>query len=205
MSFGGGFFGSGSSESSTSTDNRIDDDSVNLSDGDYQAGNFAEDSELSNISGASVEINVLDAGAIESAFEFAEESTQAVLKSTGQALDAFEDINKRSLDLADNINKSSFDAYSDISESSDNLIKSSLSILSDVVNSAFSFSSTAQSEAIEAIEKTTSDQSEMFSQSLSAVQQSASTAVTQGSNEIIKLVMMGLVGFGLVIAIFSGK
>ena len=237
-----GWFG-GSDDSTVSTDNSIDDRSVNLS-GDAQQGTFAEDSELSNISGgyrSHVEINLLDADAVSDAFNFAEdaldlaeESNEAVYRVAGVAFDTFDDVNRDSLDAFGDISRdanslvesslnivsdianeafslteittrNSFDTYADISESSDNLVKSSLGILSDVVNRAFSFSSDAQSDAIEAIEKTTSDQTEAFSQSLEAVQKSASTAVTQGSNEIIKLVMMGLVGFGLVIAIFSGN
>ncbi len=152
-------------------------DSFNNTDSnDVNQGNGSISSE-----GGSVTINTLDAGAFSSAVELSTESIDAIRRASGEALGA----------------------YNDVSRGANDVVRSSLSVLSNVVNGAFSFSSQSQRDAIESIKKTTSDQTETFSQSLEAVQRSVSSNITQGNTDIIKIVMVGLVGFGLVFALIG--
>jgi hypothetical protein len=201
-------FNRANNSSSTSyADNRQDRNDVGSGlNSDVQQGSFADGSELSNISGGyggTVTINSLDANAIDSAIELSSESIDAVVRASGEAFDLVGGVSGEAFDLVGDVNKNSIDGFTDINENANDLIKSSLLVLSDVVNGAFSFTSQAQKDATESIQKTTSEQTSMYAQSLDAVQRSVSTSLTQGNTDIIRLVMMGLVGFGLVFALIK--
>jgi hypothetical protein len=169
--------------------------------------------------------SVLDGGAIGDAFDFAgdvnkqaielsSESIDAVMRTSGEAFDLVGGVSGEAFDLVGGASGEAFDlvggisgeafvAYKDVNKNANDVIQSSLSVLSNVVNGAFSFTSQAQKDATESIQKTTSEQTSMYAQSLDAVQRSVSTSLTQGNTDIIRLVMMGLVGFGLVFALIK--
>jgi hypothetical protein len=175
--------------------------------------------------GGSLTVEKTDLGAINNAFEFANdvsngaielssESIDAVRRASGEAFDLVGGVSGEAFDLVGGVSGEAFDlvggisgeafgAYEDVNKNANDVIKSSLSILSNVVNGAFSFTSQAQKDATESIQKTTSEQTAMYAQSLDAVQRSVSTSLTQGNTDIIRLVMMGLVGFGLVFALIK--
>jgi uncharacterized protein YukE len=168
--------------------------------------------------GGSLTVEKTDLGAIGDAFDFANdanrqavelssESVDAVRRASGEAFDLVDSVSGEAFDLVDSLSGEAFDAYKDVNKdvnkNANDVIKSSLSVLSNVVNGAFSFTSQAQKDATESIQKTTSEQTAMYSQSLDAVQRSVSTSLTQGNTDIIRLVMMGLVGFGLVFALIK--
>jgi hypothetical protein len=164
--------------------------------------------------GGSLTVEKTDLGAIKGAFGFAgdvsrqsvelsSESVDAVRRASGEAFDLVGGVSGEAFDLVGGVSGEAFGAYEDVNKNANDLIQSSLSVLSNVVNGAFSFTSQAQKDATESIQKTTSEQTAMYAQSLDAVQRSVSTSLTQGNTDIIRLVMMGLVGFGLVFALIK--
>jgi len=173
------------SSSSNQTDSSQD--SNDVASGDWATANqgtFAEDSELSNISGGfggNVEITLLDNEAIDAAFSATESATESI----------------------EDVTRASFDAFKSINDNSNDLIKSSLKTVSDAINKALTFASDSEKAALDAISETTGDQSSLFSQSLQTVQSGVASSLTSGNTDIIKLVMMGLVGFGLVFALMG--
>jgi len=178
----GNLFGS----SSSSTDRSVNTDNSDNLGNDAQMGSFAEDSYLSNLSGENV-ISVLDGGVISGAFEFAERSDESANY------------------LTEKITAESFTAFEGVNQGANNLIADSINNLVDGFKSALSFSSDSQREALKAVSETTSQQSSMYGQSLAAVQSGVSSSLTSGNTDIMKIIMLGLVGLGLVFALIGKK
>ena len=85
-------------------------------------------------------------------------------------------------------------AISEAFDFADSSGRNAMATLSGGINKLFKFTGKSQDTLIDAISETTKEQSDMYSQSLESV-------VSQGSSDIIKMVMLGLVGFGLVFAL----
>jgi len=162
------------------------------------------------------------------------ESLSNTEKITDKSFDAFTDVNKGANNLvadsinnlvdgvknalsfagdsqalaignSENITDKSFDAYGDVSQGANNLVADSINHLVDGFKVALNFAGDSQNQALKAVSETTSQQSSMYGQSLAAVQSGVSSSLTSGNTDIMKIVMLGLVGFGLVFALLGKK
>ena len=202
----------GSSSSSTSLDQRQD-RSLNLTDSEnasayssnIKAGNASVGHGDNNEVSFDYSTNIIDGGA----FDVIEGALDVVGDFSAEAFAFAQENNSGAFDFASSSAGAAFAVVEGVIDESldknENVINSAFSMVGSAVNNVLGFALSAQKNSADVINDTTAVQSEAFSESLSAMNRNVSTTISQGNTDVIKFVMMGLVGFGLVFAMIRGQ